>query len=142
MTTTRPPISHEIVERFDDFRVVLEQQREFRLEQLAELAVASAPSLPITEATDEVRDILRASATAALIEVEAALDRLRAGLYGICEGCAKFIAEERLEVLPMSRYCMSCQHCVETGRSRMPSIFRPQRRRVASMSFSRVAPPP
>jgi RNA polymerase-binding transcription factor DksA len=88
------------VERFDDFRVVLEQQREFRLEQLAELAVASVPSLPITEATDEVRDILRASATAALIEVEAALDRLRAGLYGICEGCAKFIAEERLEVLP------------------------------------------
>jgi DnaK suppressor protein len=130
MTTTHAPAhapaSHEIGERLEDFRLALEQQRQFRLEQLDELAAASARFLPATEATDEVRHILRASATAALTEVEAALGRLHAGFYGICEGCAKVISTERLEVLPMSRYCMSCQRSVETGRSAIPSIFGPR----------------
>lgn len=146
MTTTHPPahapVSHEIVERLGDFRLALEQQRQFRLEQLDELAAASAHSLAATEATDEVRNILRASATAALTEVEAALGRLHAGLYGICERCAKAISKERLEVLPMSRHCMGCQHFLETGRSRIPTIFRHQRRRAASMSPFLVRPTP
>jgi RNA polymerase-binding transcription factor DksA len=44
-----------------------------------------------------------------LREVQAALDRLDAGTYGICEICGQPIADERLEVMPAARYCVKDQ---------------------------------
>jgi DnaK suppressor protein len=141
MTSTHLPAHAPVsvkVQGLEDFRLALEQQRQFRLEQLDELAGASLASSPATEARDEVRDILMASARAALTEIEAALNRLHAGRYGRCERCATAISNERLEVLPMSRYCMSCQHSVESGRLRIASVSGTQRRRAASVSPSPV----
>ncbi len=37
-----------------------------------------------------------------------ALDRLKAGTYGICERCGKPINPERLAVLPDTTLCMAC----------------------------------
>jgi RNA polymerase-binding transcription factor DksA len=44
------------------------------------------------------------------IEVEAreALRRMDDGTYGICESCKKPIAQERLEALPFTRFCVVC----------------------------------
>jgi RNA polymerase-binding transcription factor DksA len=47
-------------------------------------------------------------AQAHLEEVEAALGRLDAGTYGICERCGKPIADARLEVRPAARTCITC----------------------------------
>jgi RNA polymerase-binding transcription factor DksA len=44
--------------------------------------------------------------------IEEALVRIKAGTYGICEGCGKPIPKVRLNVLP---YAASCVHCVEHG---------------------------
>jgi DnaK suppressor protein len=118
MTTTHredpaaaPP---DLSERVPEFQAVLVQQRQFRLEQLDELAAAAETSEPaVNDVHDQVNEILRASAATALTEVEDALDRLRAGRYGTCERCTTRISPERLEILPMSRYCMRCQHIVE-----------------------------
>lgn len=44
-----------------------------------------------------------------LREIEAALIRLDQGSYGRCEECGAAIAQERLEILPYTRYCVSCQ---------------------------------
>ena len=41
-------------------------------------------------------------------EVEAALGRLREGLYGVCEGCGEQIPERRLHALPWARFCLAC----------------------------------
>jgi DnaK suppressor protein len=41
--------------------------------------------------------------------VNAALDRLSAGDYGICQRCEEPIAPRRLEVIPWAKYCVSCQ---------------------------------
>ena len=41
--------------------------------------------------------------------VEEALDRLKAGDYGICLACDEPIAEKRLRALPWARYCVTCQ---------------------------------
>jgi DnaK suppressor protein len=39
-----------------------------------------------------------------------ALERLRRGLYGICEECGEEISVERLRVIPFAAYCIDCQH--------------------------------
>ena len=43
-----------------------------------------------------------------LAEVEAAIERLEAGTYGICERCARPIAKARLEVRPAAQTCIGC----------------------------------
>ena len=40
--------------------------------------------------------------------VEAALERVADGTYGICEVCGRPIAEERLEAIPWAATCVSC----------------------------------
>jgi RNA polymerase-binding transcription factor DksA len=43
-----------------------------------------------------------------LLELDAALLRLRDGSYGRCENCAQAIGDARLEALPAARLCVSC----------------------------------
>ena len=43
-----------------------------------------------------------------LAEVEAALERLAAGAYGVCEQCGQPIAPARLEARPAARTCIAC----------------------------------
>ena len=42
-------------------------------------------------------------------EVRAALDKLNAGTYGVCDGCRRPIPQARLEVLPWATRCVGCQ---------------------------------
>ncbi|HEV7525969.1 MAG TPA: TraR/DksA family transcriptional regulator [Acidimicrobiia bacterium] len=43
-----------------------------------------------------------------LAEIDAARDRLRAGLYGRCERCSAAIPAERLQAQPAARLCVTC----------------------------------
>jgi RNA polymerase-binding transcription factor DksA len=43
-----------------------------------------------------------------LAEVEAAIERLVAGTYGICELCGQPIAKARLKARPAARTCIGC----------------------------------
>jgi DnaK suppressor protein len=43
-----------------------------------------------------------------LEDVQAALQRLEEGSYGVCERCQKRIEEERLKVLPFTSLCIEC----------------------------------
>ncbi len=42
-------------------------------------------------------------------EIEAAIDRLDAGVYGLCENCGQSIATERLDARPVARTCIECE---------------------------------
>jgi len=42
-------------------------------------------------------------------EVVAALERIRSGSYGACEGCSNAIPKERLKLVPHARNCIECQ---------------------------------
>lgn len=90
-----------------DLHGALEQQRAFRTEQLVELAAAATRG-SIDGPRDEITDALRAGAASALRDIEAALARMEAGHYGICEVCRRTIPMQRLEILPMAAVCMSC----------------------------------
>jgi len=41
--------------------------------------------------------------------VEAALGRIEAGTYGICEECSKEIPRERLDAIPYAARCTGCE---------------------------------
>lgn len=46
---------------------------------------------------------------AELRQVEDALQRIEAGIYGVCASCGENIAPERMRILPATRLCLSCQ---------------------------------
>jgi len=48
-----------------------------------------------------------------LQQVNAALERINQGTYGICQRCGRQIAEERLEAFPYVTYCIECQSYLE-----------------------------
>jgi len=54
----------------------------------------------------------------ALSEVEAAIERIRAGTYGICELTAKPISRDRLLAVPFTRYSAEAQKELEKNRHR------------------------
>ena len=54
----------------------------------------------------------------ALSEVEAAIQRIKDGSYGICENTQKPIAKERLVAVPFTRYSAEAQKDIEKNRMR------------------------
>ncbi len=63
-----------------------------------------------------------------LHEIEAALQRLQGGAYGICEATGEPIAAERLRALPWTRFskAAAAQHEIAAGRPR-PRLRRERR---------------
>lgn len=60
-----------------------------------------------TETFNRERDLGTLESIAGeLADVEAALERLEAGSYGICEACRRPIPPERLDALPATRFCV------------------------------------
>jgi RNA polymerase-binding transcription factor DksA len=51
---------------------------------------------------------LEAHLVGLLGQIEAALDRIAKGTYGICENCGEPIDPARLEALPYATTCLSC----------------------------------
>jgi RNA polymerase-binding transcription factor len=51
-----------------------------------------------------------------LTEVDAALARIKAGRYGVCDVCHMSIPRARLEALPWARLCVNCAERNAEGR--------------------------
>jgi DnaK suppressor protein len=85
---------------------MLEEQRQFRIDQLTE---AAPEPWTMSEAELEIRETILRGAQLALADVESALDRMRLGTYGKCVHCGSQLPTERLEVVPQAALCMPCQ---------------------------------
>ncbi len=48
-------------------------------------------------------------------KIEAALERLEKGTFGVCEGCGKPIASARLKARPVTTFCIDCKTESEKG---------------------------
>ena len=57
---------------------------------------------------DAVVDAIGNEARASIAEIEAALERLEAGTYGLCGDCGKPISEQRLGAIPEATRCIDC----------------------------------
>ena len=58
---------------------------------------------------DELAVGLMAIEAAKLDDIEAAIQRIDEGSYGLCVDCKKAIPRKRLEVLPFARRCLACE---------------------------------
>lgn len=69
-----------------------------------------------------------------LRQPDLAVERLRAGAYGICEDCGKEISAARLKALPSAARCTRCQErCGETASPRM------EERRPLLAAYNRIS---
>lgn len=67
------------------------------------------------------RDVLAAAVAmeeGMLAEIEAALERIREGSYGVCEFTGKTIPDERLRALPWTRFTREAAEQLEKSRRR------------------------
>lgn len=51
-----------------------------------------------------------------LEKMDESLRKIEDGTYGVCEGCAEEIDEERLKVMPFATYCVKCKSDTETAK--------------------------
>jgi RNA polymerase-binding transcription factor DksA len=106
--TLRSPATVVPAEMLAGLREMLEQQREFRLDQLAQLHLPG-PHGPLSSTDPEILRSLVSGARAALRDVRSALWRMDEGRYGECVRCADPVEIERLEILPQTALCLTCQ---------------------------------
>ena len=117
-TATSPPVRKQDAEipkrwvwhyeKLSSLRERLIEERKERLNEVAQpLEIHNLSQAD--SATDEFDHELALSRLSvdqdALYEVEAAMDRILRGKYGICEQSGKPIPTGRLKVLPWTRYC-------------------------------------
>ena len=57
---------------------------------------------------DEVVDAIGNETQQSILNIQAALQRIEEGNYGICDNCGDSIAESRLDVLPEATLCVKC----------------------------------
>jgi RNA polymerase-binding transcription factor DksA len=92
-------------------RRALHEQRADRIAQVADLesrhVTAEEPPEPA-----QVQTLVR-NARHAVSEIDAALERIMNGRYGVCTVCKQAIAWQRLEALPAAARCMPCQRARE-----------------------------
>ena len=53
---------------------------------------------------------------ATLVEIDEALERVKTGTFGLCEGCEELIPKVRLNAVPHARFCVECQRKNERRR--------------------------
>ncbi|GAA1821232.1 TraR/DksA family transcriptional regulator [Planosporangium flavigriseum] len=125
-STTMPKTGQyaEVVNRLPELRAMLEEQRRFRIDQLAQLTSQQTVGDSRGDSLDVGADIARvevsaaveAGARQALDDIDAALDRIGAGRYGSCARCDAPIPLERLLAIPQAPLCMKCQQRAEYRR--------------------------
>jgi RNA polymerase-binding transcription factor DksA len=100
-------------------RAQLEDRWRARLERVTELSLAyhdaaqqarQGSAGERTRAARRTRKLARAvvAERQALVEIEAALDRITRGQYGRCEQCREPISAALLASHPQARYCTAC----------------------------------
>jgi len=57
---------------------------------------------------DEVLEGLDELGRAEVVQIRAALERIEAGLYGVCAACGRPIAAKRLAAVPTAVTCVRC----------------------------------
>jgi RNA polymerase-binding transcription factor len=95
-------------------RSMLEEQREFRMDQLRQLH-HPGPGALLSTTDPEIYRSLSAGARAALCDVQAALWRMDEGSYGRCTECDGPVELERLEILPQAATCLACRPAAPRG---------------------------
>ena len=113
----------------DHFRALLELERsrleharaavhhnDSLLEETGDLAIGSGDHIADSASETYLRELdggLEENAEHLLTEIQAALERIEEGTYGLCVTCGKPIAPERLEAVPYAARCLDDTRALE-----------------------------
>lgn len=79
------------------------------LKELREQTAGDVVDFALDSAQHEINSQLAEVESKELGYIENALERMRAGQYGVCEGCSIRIPLARLNALPYATLCIDCQ---------------------------------
>ena len=79
------------------------------LKELRAQASGDVVDAALDSVQDEISSQLAEVESRELARIENALERMREGQYGVCEGCAISIPLARLNALPYATLCIKCQ---------------------------------
>ena len=85
------------------------------LKELREQTSGDVVDFALDSAQDEISSQLAEVESRELSQIESALELMREGKYGVCEGCDKPIPLARLQALPYAITCIECQREAEKG---------------------------
>jgi RNA polymerase-binding transcription factor len=111
MTEVGPEVVEELRQRLVDARERLLRTASLTGEELASLDDQPREpfkDVPVLAGADTLSR-LEGRERHQLDEILAALNRLEAGTYGVCETCSRPIPLVRLRALPTTRHCVECQ---------------------------------
>ncbi|MCM2265516.1 MAG: TraR/DksA family transcriptional regulator [Desulfuromonadales bacterium] len=111
------------MERFDDVKELLLRMRAELFREVSEsyatcreLGQDGVPDIGDMSANAYSRDVLfnlSETQRQQIRDIDAALERIAKGEYGVCMKCGETIAPRRMEVRPFSRYCIDCKTDIE-----------------------------
>ena len=81
-------------------------------EEIPETGMADTATVTVDRELDYS---LEENSSHVLREIEAALGRIDAGTFGVCERCGKPIGEDRLDAMPYATKCIECKRQEERG---------------------------
>jgi len=79
------------------------------LKELREQTSGDVVDFALDSAQDEISSQLAEVESRELAYIDNALERMKAGEYGRCEGCASNIPLARLQALPYATLCIQCK---------------------------------
>ena len=120
-----------LIERRDALRAALAGDLRL-LKTLQEQSGADTIDFALDSAQDEISSQLAEVESRELAAVEKALERIRGGSYGVCEGCSNPIPPVRLQALPYATSCIECQREIE----KQHTIRKPQTARWGMLECS------
>jgi DnaK suppressor protein len=83
------------------------------LKELREQTSGDVVDAALDSVQDEISSQLAEVESRELARIENALERMREGHFGLCEGCGANIPMARLNALPYATYCIGCQREME-----------------------------
>ncbi len=106
-----------LIKRRDALRTALAGDLSL-LKELRAQAAGDVVDAALDSAQDEISSQLAEVESRELASIENALERMRQGQFGVCEGCSTTIPMARLNALPYATFCIECQREAErTGSS-------------------------
>lgn len=83
------------------------------LKELRQQSSGDVLDAALDTAQDELSSQLAEVESRELASIELALERIRTGEYGACDGCGEGIPMARLQALPYATMCIQCQREAE-----------------------------
>lgn len=109
------------------------------LQELRQQTSGDMLDAAMDSAQDEISSQLAEVESRELSHIEVALERMRDGNYGVCEGCEEGIPMARLQALPYATMCIQCQREAEKSGNSLSSGANWQRILELGMADSEVS---